>query len=95
MRSGKLANVAVRPRRGEVDFIIIIISNILGGEGGGGEFESVWGGGGGGSWLFGGEASPAPPSLDETLLVAVVRQKIAVCLCGNFHVPKIVDVATQ
>ena len=47
-----------------VAFIIIIIGNILGGKlgqfGGGG-------GGGGGVELFGGEASPAPPSLDETL----------------------------
>ena len=45
-------HVAVRPRRGRVDFIIVIIGNILGGKLGqfGGEVE-----------LFGGEASPAPP----------------------------------
>ena len=39
----------------KIDFII---GNILGGGGGGG---------GGEVELFGGEASPAPPSLDETL----------------------------
>ena len=36
-----------------------------GGGGGGGEVGSVWGGE---VELFGREASPAPPSLDETLL---------------------------
>ena len=51
---------------GRVDFTIIFIGNILGGGGGGG------GGGKLGQFgaeveLFGGEASPAPPSLDETL----------------------------
>ena len=65
---------------GRVDFIIIIIGNILGGGGGGGggswvslggggrggEVGSVWGGGE--VELLGGEASPVPPSLDETLL---------------------------
>ena len=50
---------------GRVDFIIVIIGNILGGGGGGGggEVKSVWGE----VELFGGEASPAPPSLNETL----------------------------
>ena len=64
---------------GRVDFIIIIIGNILGGGGGGGGGSWVslgggggklgqFGGGGGGEVeLFGGEASPVPPSLDETL----------------------------
>ena len=45
---------ATATARGRVDFTIIIIGNILGrGGGGGGEAGSVWGG----------EASPAPPSL--------------------------------
>ena len=49
-------HVAIRPRRGEGR--LHIIGNILGDKLGqfGGEVE-----------LFGGEASPAPPSLDETL----------------------------
>ena len=48
-------HVAVRPWRGRVDFIILY--NILGWKLGqfGGEVE-----------LFGGEASPALPSLDQT-----------------------------
>ena len=42
----------LRPQRGRIDFIIIIIGSVWG------EVE-LFGGGG--------EASPAPPSLDETL----------------------------
>ena len=66
MRSGKLANVAVRPRRGEVDFIIIIISNILGGGGGrGGEgnLSQFGGGGGGGELAVWGGSFPCAPLL--------------------------------
>ena len=48
MWSGKLANVAVRPRRGEIDFIMAIS---WGGGGVGSVWGEVdWGGGGGGSW---------------------------------------------
>ena len=41
-----------------------------GGGGGGGSWVSL--GGGGKAELFGGEASPAPPSLDETLTFYII-----------------------
>ena len=50
---------------GRVDFIIVIIGNILRGGGGGGKLGQFEGE----VELFGGEASPAPPSLDETLVM--------------------------
>ena len=65
--AGKLTDhLAVGHNERRVDFIIVIIGNILGGGGGGGGKLGQFGGE---VELFGGEASPAPPSLDETLTV--------------------------
>ena len=60
---GKLTDhVVIRPWRGEGRLHIYSIGNVLWGPGGGG--------GGGGVGSVWGEASPAPPSLDDTLPLA-------------------------
>ena len=72
---GKLTDhVAVRPRRGEGR---LHNYNILGGKLGqfGGEVE-----------LFGGEASPALPPLDETLLVIQPTAPVIILIGGSQYI---------